>query len=349
MLPRKKGARALSKVALMIAVLCLAAASMAGAQTRPTVPVAAGERADISVKDWLMRIHEGSRRLAYVGTFVVSVGDDMSSARIWHLGDETQQLERIDTLTGVPRSTLRRDDDVVIFWPTSRMALSERRGGMASFPNWVQSADAGIDRFYQVRRLGTARVAGYDAEVVWMQPRDGHRFGYRVWTETKRGLILKLQTLDQSGNVLEQSAFSELTLDAPVSARELTERMGDTAGYFVQKPLLIPTSDAAEGWMMSKEVPGFSAMSCFKRTLLSNTPAGANREQVFQWVFSDGLASVSLFVGTFDPERHHQSGSYAIGATHTLTKRMGTWWVTAVGEVPQATLDRFVQGLERRK
>jgi sigma-E factor negative regulatory protein RseB len=37
------------------------------------------------------------------------------------------------------------------------------------------------------------------------------------------------------------------------------------------------------------------------------------------------------------------------GATHTLSKRFGAWWVTAVGEVPQATLVAFIQALERKK
>ena len=58
---------------------------------------------------------------------------------------------------------------------------------------------------------------------------------------------------------------------------------------------------------------------------------------------------VFLFVGIFNPERHRQSGAYAMGATHTLTQRVGRWWVTAVGEVPEATLLSFVQGLERRE
>jgi sigma-E factor negative regulatory protein RseB len=344
-----KGIGKLTLGALIIAALgAVMFASTAVAQSRPAEQTAGSERAGLDVRDWLMHIHEGSRRRAYVGTFVVSVGDYMSSARIWHVCDGTQQLERVDTLTGAPRSTLRRDDDVVTFWPASRIAVSERRGGTASFPNWLQSADADIAQLYKLRRAGSARVAGYDAEIVVMQPRDSHRFGYRVWTEKKSGLILKMQTLDTSGNVLEQSAFSELTLDAPVSARILTEMMGDTAGYLVQKPSLVKTTDAAEGWRMSKVVPGFSSINCFKRTLISNAAETASPEQVFQWVFSDGLASVSLFVGVFDPARHSQSGAYAIGATHTLTKRVGAWWVTAVGEVPETTLISFVSGLERR-
>lgn len=34
-----------------------------------------------------------------------------------------------------------------------------------------------------------------------------------------------------------------------------------------------------------------------------------------------------------------------MGATHTLTQRVGRWWVTAVGEVPEATLLSFFRDL----
>ncbi len=348
-MPVVKDAKGLTAWSLMAMGLCLAMfTSIVFAQSRPGVPSASVDQAELRVSDWLRHIHEGSRRRAYMGTFVVSVGDFMSSAKIWHVCDGAQQLERVDTLTGVPRSTLRRDDDVVTFWPASRVAVSERRAGMASFPNQLQSADADIERFYKVRRDGSARVAGHDAEIVVMQPLDRHRFGYRVWTEKKSGLILKLQTLDTSGAVLEQSAFSELTLDAPVRARELSQMMSATDGYQIQKTSLTKTSEMAEGWKMSKALPGFNSVSCSKRTLLSNASNESSGEQVFQWVFSDGLASVSLFVGIFNPERHRQSGAYSMGATHTLTQRVGRWWVTAVGEVPETTLLSFVQGLERR-
>jgi sigma-E factor negative regulatory protein RseB len=80
-------------------------------------------------------------------------------------------------------------------------------------------------------------------------------------------------------------------------------------------------------------------MSCYKR------PA----EGVLQWIFSDGLASVSLFVEEYDRQRHQQEGVFASGATHTLTRRLQDWWVTAVGEVPAQTLKAFSLSLERRK
>ena len=69
-----------------------------------------------------------------------------------------------------------------------------------------------------------------------------------------------------------------------------------------------------------------------------------------QWIFSDGVATVSLFVEAFDPRRHLREGATDMGgATHTLTRRINDWWVTVVGEVPPTTLNLFAQALERKK
>ncbi len=69
-----------------------------------------------------------------------------------------------------------------------------------------------------------------------------------------------------------------------------------------------------------------------------------------QWVFSDGLATVSLFIEAYEPSRHGQEALQAIGATHALMRRVqggGAWWMTLVGEVPAQTLQLFAQALER--
>lgn len=68
-----------------------------------------------------------------------------------------------------------------------------------------------------------------------------------------------------------------------------------------------------------------------------------------QWVFSDGLASVSLFVEPFDAQRHVQESSAALGATNSVNRRVGDHWLTVVGEVPATTLRRFALALERTR
>ena len=67
----------------------------------------------------------------YVGTFVVSSNTGaMSSARIWHACEGDQQVERVESLTGAPRSTFRRNEEVVTFLPESRV-VAHRKAGIA--------------------------------------------------------------------------------------------------------------------------------------------------------------------------------------------------------------------------
>ena len=329
-------------------------ASWLSAQTTvvPGAPaVIEAKHSELGISDWLLRMHEASRKRAYIGTFVVSSGANMSSARIWHVCDGDLQMERVESLSGAPRSTFRRNEQVITFLPESKTALSEKRESLGLFPDLLKSADSSIEQFYAAKQTGSERVAGFDADVVVLQPKDGLRFGYRVWSEKKSGLVVKLQTLNVDGHVVEQAAFSELQLDAPVSMGKLTQMMGNTEGYRVEKPELVKTTAIAEGWTMKSTVAGFKPMSCYKRPV--SAPDGANPESTMQWIFSDGLASVSLFVEAFDRRRHVQEGSMTIGATNTMTRRLsdktGDWWLTVVGEVPRNTLVAFSQGLERRK
>ncbi|HZY20319.1 MAG TPA: MucB/RseB C-terminal domain-containing protein [Ramlibacter sp.] len=324
----------------VFAMLAMGAAALAGAQQAAT-PVA-GER---GVNEWLMRMQEASRLRSYVGTFVVSSSTgSMSSARIWHAGDAGQQIERVEVLTGAPRSTFRRNDEVVTFLPEHRVVRTERREALGLFPNLLKSSDTSIPEFYGARRVGAERVAGFDADVVQLIPRDALRFGYRVWSEKRSGLVVKLQTLDAEGVVLEQAAFSELQLDAPLRADKLAQMMAPPHGWRVERSDVVKTSPAAEGWALRTAVAGFKPLSCYKRSAAAGAPAGS-----IHWIFSDGLASVSLFVEPFDRARHGQEGMLAAGATQTLTRRMDEWWLTVVGEVPPQTLKAFAQSLERRK
>ena len=310
----------------------------------PAPAVVASTAEASSINDWLMRMHEASRNQSYVGTFVVSSGGVMSSAKIWHVCDGAQQVERVETLTGAPRSIFRRNDQVVTFMPEHKVVRTEKRESLGLFPELLKSTDNRIADFYQARPEGSERVAGVEADIVALVPKDGLRFGYRVWAEQKKGLVVKLQTLDTDGKVLEQAAFSELQFDAPIKIDKLTQMMGKTEGYRVEKPDLIKTTASAEGWLLKTPVAGFQAMSCYKRP-----DANQSKGEPMQWIFSDGLASVSIFVEAFDGQRHRKESGLSMGATQSLARRSGAYWLTVMGEVPLATLRLFADGLERKK
>ena len=308
---------------------------------------AAGETATAApqgIQAWLERLHEASRNRAYSGTFVVSADGEMAASRIWHICNGTQQLERIDSLTGLQRTTVRRNDEVLTLLPDAQLALRETRDALRLFPDFLRRPGQQIASYYQARNGGVDRVAGHEASLVEFVPRDDWRFAYRVWSEKQSGLVIKLQTLDARGEVLEQVAFTELQLDAPLRMASLERLMTPPKGYRVKEPVVRKTTPEAEGWRLRTEVPGFQSVSCQVQV-----PASAGMPAMMQWVFSDGMASVSLFVETFDPQRHTKEKAVASGATHSLTRRLDGHWVTALGEVPPKTLQALVSALERTR
>jgi sigma-E factor negative regulatory protein RseB len=341
---------------VLLCALALPALVLAQGAAAATGAAEVRKPVERSLAQWLMRIHEASRHGAYSGTFVVSSATGgMSSSRIWHACDGDQQIERVEALTGAPRATYRQNDQVVTFLPQSKQVIQERRDSLRLFPGLLKTHDTAISDFYTVRRLGSERVAGVDADVLLLESKDKLRFGYRIWSERDTGLVVKLQTLDNDGRTLEQSAFSELQLNAPVSMAQLSEMMHNTHGYHVEKLEPVVTTALAEGWVLKPVVPGFTLLSCLRRPFAAapatagaaGAPAGPVR--TVQWIFSDGLASVSLFVEPLDRRGPSQEVSMVLGATRLLSRQVQDSWLTVVGEVPLQTLQLFSRSLERAR
>jgi sigma-E factor negative regulatory protein RseB len=303
------------------------------------------------VRSWLMRIHEAASHQNFQGTFIVSAGGAVSSARIAHYCEGANQYERIDSLDGQTRHVFRYNDVVHTVWPQQHVAQVEQRDLLTSFPALLQVGDDRIADFYDVRAQGTDRIAGYEANVLLLRPRDALRFGYRLWAEKASGLLLRADVLGERGQILETSAFSDVAIGVKSQPDMVLLPMKKLDGYRIVRPLLTPIKLEVEGWTLRQLVPGFRQVSSIKRPLDGVTQAeqGSASLQVLQSIYSDGLTYVSVFIEPFNPDRHAQETQTIIGATQTLMKRNGDWWITAVGDVPISTLRSFAGGLERRK
>ena len=334
------------------ATLCALGASAAiGGTTAGLATPSVGEPSALTergVAQWIERMHRAPCVRPYSGTFVVlSASGAMASSRIWQACDGQQQMEQVEALTGTPRVIFRRNDEVRTFWPQTRTVQMDRREVSGLFPRVPAVSGTSMAQYYVARTLGLERVAGQVAEVVWFKPVDTLRFGYRLWSERETGLVLKLQTLAVDGRVLEQSAFSELDMNAPVRAEQLARLMNATAGYKIVAPVVMKTTAQDEGWALRQPVAGFVPVSCHRRAL----SAGEDVPGVLQCLYSDGLASVSLFMETLDPKRHPaQPQASSVGATQLFAQRVTSdVWLTVVGEVPMSTLRLFAGQLERTR
>ncbi len=317
-----------------------------------TPPAAQAAVAPKEVGSWLSRIQQAATRRNFQGTFVVSAGGAVSSARITHYCEGRNQLERIDSLDGELRHVLRHNGVVLTLWPQTRVALVEQRDTLSSFPSLLHGDEDRIADVYQMKLQHDERIAGHEASVLLLAPRDAYRFKYRLWSEKNSGLLLRADVLDEKDRLLESSAFSDVAIDVRAQPEIVLQPMRKLEGYRVMRPVFKPTGLEAEGWRMRRSVPGFTQVSCVKRPLESGVPgdaAGLASEAV-QTIFSDGLTHVSMFIEPFSVQRHKDDLMVStLGATRTLMRRKGDWWITVVGDVPAVTLETFANGLERKE
>jgi len=333
-----------------LAFLALACTGLAHAAAACGQPLAAASAPQNDVRGWLLRIHDAAGRRNFQGTFVVSGGGNVASARISHFCEGRNQYERIESLDGKQRKVYRYNDVVHTVWPASHVAMIEQRGMLSSFPALLQAGDDGIGEWYEVRAEGSDRVAGHDADVLAVRARDPLRYGYRLWADHASGLLLRAEVLGEKGDVLETSAFSEVSIGVRPQPETVLQAMRKLDGYRVVRPLLTPTRLEAEGWTMRQVAPGFRQVSCVSRQIdAPGEASSAASPPVLQSIYSDGLTYVSVFIEPFRPERHTRPLIAAVGATSTLAQRRGDWWVTVVGDAPPATLRMFAAALERRK
>lgn len=299
---------------------------------------------------WLLRIQEAANKRNFVGTVVVSAGGTVASTRIAHYGEGRDQLERIDSLDGQLRSIFRHNDVVHTVWPQRRIAVVEQRGQMSSFPGLLQAGSERVQEFYDLKPVALERVAGHEANVLLLRPRDKVRFGYRLWAEKNTGLLLRAEILSERGEILESSAFSEVSIGVKAQPEIVTQPVKKLEGFKLLRPQQVVTKPEGEGWMLKVSVPGFQLVSCVKRQFESHAKAGgaAPGQQTLQAIYSDGLTYVSIFIEPYSAERHMRPVATSLGATQTMMRRDGDWWITVMGDVPVATLRQFASGLERK-
>lgn len=318
--------------------------------------VAAGVAADgaepADARAWLARIHAAAQQRNYQGTMVFSAGGLLSSSRVAHFCVGDDSYERLESLDGRQQRIYRHNDVVQTVWPQSRVAVVEHRSPLSGLPSSTQAVEPRALEQYELRREEPDRIAGRDAFVFLLQPRDELRYAQRVWADKATGLMLRADVIGPNRNVLESSAFSEIEIGIRPQPDTVMQGLRRLEGLRVVRPAQQRTQLEAEGWAIAHTVPGFRLIGCVRRALDgADAPAdeAPAADQVLQAVFSDGVTHVSLFIEPYEPRRRLSDLNGQIGATGALRQRRGDHWVTVMGDVPAPTLKAFADALERRR
>lgn len=293
--------------------------------------------------DLLQHIARGSRQLTYSGTFIYRSGGKVDTSRIAHSLSDGVEVERIEALDGSPREVVRKGSEVRCFLPDEKLVIIENRSIQRGFPALLPAGLGSVPEHYSIRGGEQGRVAGMKSRAVRLEPRDPLRYGHEFWMEAASGLLLKANLLGERGETLESFAFTEVRIGGPLDHGALKPRF-ESEQVRVQQVRMTELKTDDIGWVFRTLLPGFRKVAVMKRQKTSESP------ESLHVVFSDGLASISVFIepGGSAGETEVEAGA-TVGPVNIYRRQVGEHRVVVMGEVPALAVRRLGDGVERRR
>lgn len=289
----------------------------------------------------LQRIAEGSRQLTYSGTFIYRSGGNVDTSRIAHAVTAGLEVERIEALDGSPREVSRAGSELKCFFPDEKLVIVENRSQQRGFPTLLSAGLGSLPEHYSIRAGGQARVAGVKSRAVVLEPRDDLRYGREFWMDAASGLLLKANLIGERGETLESFSFTQVKIGGPLEEGALKPRY-DSGHMRVQQVRATEMKAEEMGWNFRTLLPGFRRIATMKRQVAPESP------ESLHVVFSDGLASISVFIeaGVLSGEAGAVS---SIGPLNVYRRQLEEHRLVVMGEVPALAVRRLGDGIERRR
>lgn len=291
----------------------------------------------------LQRSAQSSRQLTYSGTFVYRRGSHEETSRIAHTQVAGREFERIEVLDGSPREIVRSEGEIKCFLPDKKLLIVETRARRPGFPNLLPVGLSGLADHYQIQMGVRERIAGLQSVPVRLEPRDDLRYGHQFWLDAASGLLLKAAMRGAGGELLESFTFTQINVGGPLDPSALVPGYGRDQ-IRVQKARATDVKAEHLGWNFREMLPGFQRIAALKRWASAD---GTGSPEGLHVVFSDGLASLSVFIevsGAAD----EPDGLSSVGAINIYRRRAAGHQLLVMGEVPVGAVKRVGDGIERR-
>ncbi|HID48376.1 MAG TPA: hypothetical protein EYP40_01980 [Chromatiales bacterium] len=290
------------------------------------------------VQDWLQKMQRAAHILNYEGTFVYGQGSQLSTMRIIHRATPRGEQQRLIAMDGSGREVIRNAGKVICILPDRKAVVVEKSRTPKQFPPAFPIEIDRLAKYYRFTLDGTGKVAGRVTQRIDITPKDNYRYGHHLWVDRETGLLLKTHLVNEHGKRVEQFVFTEINYLDTIPDAMLKSGVDDEGftWYEAKQDAANDKRSHFEGLQIDWLPGGFMEdMRVSKKLPDSVMP-------LKQLIFSDGLASVSVFI---EEEIEHNPanlvGGTRMGAINVHGRSLGDYHVTVVGEVPHRTVRKI--------
>ena len=290
--------------------------------------------------EWVQKMSDAMRNLNYRGNFVYMHGNQLESMQISHIRDANGEKERLISLNGEAREVIRDNQNLTCIWPSSRKVVVDLSRKNSFSPIFIPEDIARLEKFYDMKLIGNDRIADMETVVVHIKPKDQFRYGMKFWINRHNGLMMKSSMINERNEEIEQVMFTSLELYGTEErlGLDILPQIDDSytlVRYHRGDPAATQVNNSA--WRLNDAPGGFWRESVLKRMVPGSD------EVVEQMVYTDGLASLSIFIERRTNGSHQ--GSSSMGAVNAFIRVTNDHLVTAIGEVPAITVKRVAESV----
>ncbi len=284
-------------------------------------------------REWLERMNHALTTRNYIGVFTHNRGGRVETLRIIHRVRGRDVSERLLSLDGPGREFIREGNELTCYFPDTSTVLVEQRAPDGPLLGALPAIGDSDSMVYEIRGGERERLLGRTTRLVALQPRDQYRYGYRLWIDEETSMPLKTQLCGASGEVIEQIVFSNIDLPARIPDSMFKPQVDASNYRWLRADRQLVSGTPPALWDAMKLPPGFRMATRSAQAL-----PGSN-EPVEHLVFTDGIASVSVFVEPRRLDTKPTQGPARVGSSSAFSTVVDGHQVTAVGEVPLTTVE----------
>ena len=295
-----------------------------------------------TVQDWINKMSGSSHQGNYQGTFVFWRDQKLEAMRVTHGSKDGDIWVSLESLNGEPRRLIHANGEVTSIFPNKELvSINEMTSGLPFHPDLPKDIKQ-LNKHYELSLQGQDRIANRETQIILVKPKDAYRYGFKYWLDKETGLMLRCDVVNKNTKVLEHMMFTDFEyLTTPPDTA--FEKMKIPGNFKVLKQNEKHQIKAGNNWFAKRLPQGFM----LTKNILK--PMRKKQAAVQQLVFSDGLASVSVFIDQNVSRPHNLDGHTSMGSVNAFGLMLDRHQITAIGEVPEDTVKLIAESICHRQ
>lgn len=278
----------------------------------------------------------------YAMSLVFIHDGQIDSLRYSHLTTAENRYDKLEHLQGSQRMIISQNGDSFLVMGKEKIHLKKEDGTPVDrWKNQLRRLAKNIKN-YRVSISGLSRIAGRLAFELNFIAIDDSRYSTRLWLDSLSYLPLRIDALNNKGKVIEQ--MLAIDLQYPANLTDASFFIDENLTSLVEPPVVENASNQDSYWKIGWLPSGYELASYHKNKTHKH-------QQTEQWVFSDGLTSLSVFIESqldlgANDKSNRSKNTFIRGDTLIYDLKSGPINFTVIGDIPPKVAEKIATSIQ---